>query len=144
MSVFGGIITGIVTSILHNKFYNIELPQVIGFFSGSRFVPIITALVMALVGAVLAFAWPVVPNGISIISELVKNTGAIGTFFYGVIERALIPFGLHHVFYTPFWFVSFVEANVIIDGTQQVIADANTAFFAQLSSMTDLVKPLKI
>lgn len=139
MSVFGGIITGIVTSILHNKFYNIELPQVIGFFSGSRFVPIITALVMALVGAILAFAWPVVQNGISIIAELVKNAGAIGTFFYGVIERALIPFGLHHVFYTPFWFGSFVEANVIIDGTQQVIAGANTAYFAQLSSMTDLV-----
>ncbi|MGL4572787.1 MAG: PTS transporter subunit EIIC [Clostridium sp.] len=139
MSVFGGIITGIVTAMLHNKFYNIELPQVIGFFSGSRFVPIITALVMALVGAGLAFAWPVVQNGISAIAELVKNAGAIGTFFYGVIERALIPFGLHHVFYTPFWFGSFVEANVIIDGTQQVIAGANTAYFAQLSSMTDLV-----
>lgn len=139
MSVFGGIITGIVTAVLHNRFYNIELPQVIGFFSGSRFVPIITALVMALVGAVLAFLWPVVQNGISIVAELVKNAGAIGTFFYGVIERALIPFGLHHVFYTPFWFGSFVEANVIVDGTQQVIAGANTAYFAQLSSMTDLV-----
>lgn len=139
MSVFGGIITGIVTSILHNKFYNIELPQVIGFFSGSRFVPIITALVMALVGAILAFIWPVVQNGISVIAELVKNAGAIGTFFYGLIERALIPFGLHHVFYTPFWFGSFVEGNVIIDGTHQVIAGANTAYFAQLSSMTDLV-----
>lgn len=139
MSVFGGIITGIVTAVLHNRFYNIELPQVIGFFSGSRFVPIITALVMALVGAVLAFLWPVVQNGISVVAELVKNAGAIGTFFYGVIERALIPFGLHHVFYTPFWFGSFVEANVIVDGTQQVIAGANTAYFAQLSSMTDLV-----
>ncbi|WP_024615923.1 PTS transporter subunit EIIC [Clostridium sp. Ade.TY] len=139
MSVFGGIITGIVTALLHNKFYNIQLPQVIGFFSGSRFVPIITALVMALVGACLAFLWPLVQNGISVIAELVKNAGAIGTFFYGVIERALIPFGLHHVFYTPFWFGSFVEAPVIINGTHQVIAGANTAYFAQLSSMTDLV-----
>ncbi|MGL5648384.1 MAG: PTS transporter subunit EIIC [Clostridium sp.] len=139
MSVFGGIITGIITSILHNKFYNIELPAVIGFFAGSRFVPIITALVMALVGAVLAFAWPVVQNGISLIAELVKNAGYLGTFLYGVVERSLIPFGLHHVFYTPFWFGSFVEANILVDGAQTVIAGANTAYFAQLSSMTDLV-----
>ena len=139
MSVFGGIITGIVTAVLHNRFYNIELPQVIGFFSGSRFVPIITALVMALVGAVLAFLWPVVQNGIAVIANVVRDAGSIGTLLYGIIERALIPFGLHHVFYTPFWFGSFVEANVIVDGTQQVIAGANTAYFAQLSSMTDLV-----
>ncbi|MGL4875541.1 MAG: PTS transporter subunit EIIC [Clostridium sp.] len=139
MSVFGGIITGIITSILHNKFYNIELPAVIGFFAGSRFVPIITALVMALVGGLLAFAWPVVQNGISLIAELVKNAGYLGTFLYGVVERSLIPFGLHHVFYTPFWFGSFVEANIIVDGAQTVVAGANTAYFAQLSSMTDLV-----
>ena len=65
MSVFGGIITGIITAILHNKYHQIQLPQVIGFFSGSRFVPIITSLAMALVGAVLAFAWPVVQGGIA-------------------------------------------------------------------------------
>ncbi|MGL4847595.1 MAG: PTS transporter subunit EIIC [Clostridium sp.] len=139
MSVFGGIITGIITSILHNKFYNIELPAVIGFFAGSRFVPIITALVMALVGGLLAFAWPVVQNGISLIAELVKNAGYFGTFLFGLVERSLIPFGLHHVFYTPFWFGSFVEANIIVDGAQTVVAGANTAYFAQLSSMTDLV-----
>ena len=83
MSVFGGIITGLVTSLLHNKFYNIQLPQVIGFFSGSRFVPIVTSLAMAVVGAVLAFAWPVVQDGISVVAELVKNAGFIGTFLYG-------------------------------------------------------------
>ncbi|MCI6276065.1 MAG: PTS transporter subunit EIIC [Clostridium sp.] len=139
MSVFGGIITGIVTAILHDKYHEIQLPQVIGFFSGSRFVPIITSLVMALVGAALAFIWPVVQNGIGVIAELVRNAGFIGTFFYGVIERALIPFGLHHVFYTPFWFGSFVDANVLIGGSWQTIAGANTAYFAQLSSMTNLV-----
>ena len=139
MSVFGGIITGIVTAILHDKYHEIQLPQVIGFFSGSRFVPIITSIVMALVGAVLAFAWPVVQNGIGMIADLVRNAGFIGTFFYGVIERALIPFGLHHVFYTPFWFGSFVDANVLIGGSWQTIAGANTAYFAQLSSMTNLV-----
>ena len=139
MSVFGGIITGIVTAILHDIYHEIQLPQVIGFFSGSRFVPIITSIVMALVGAVLAFAWPVVQNGIGMIADLVRNAGFIGTFFYGVIERALIPFGLHHVFYTPFWFGSFVDANVLIGGSWQTIAGANTAYFAQLSSMTNLV-----
>ena len=139
MSVFGGIITGIVTAILHNKYHTIQLPQVIGFFSGSRFVPIVTSLAMAVVGAILAFLWPVVQNGIGVLSELVRNAGAIGTFFYGVIERALIPFGLHHVFYTPFWYGSFVEGQILVDGAWQTVAGANTAYFAQLSSMSSLV-----
>lgn len=139
MSVFGGIITGIVTALLHNRFCTIQLPPVIGFFSGARFVPIVTSVTMALVGAVLAFAWPVVQDGISILSTFVKNAGAIGTFLYGLIERALIPFGLHHVFYTPFWYGSFVEANVLVNGSLQTVAGANTAYFVQLSSMTDLV-----
>lgn len=139
MSVFGGIITGIVTALLHNRFCTIQLPPVIGFFSGARFVPIITSVTMALVGAVLAFAWPVVQDGISILSTFVKNAGAIGTFLYGFIERALIPFGLHHVFYTPFWYGSFVEGNVLVNGSLQTVAGANTAYFVQLSSMTDLV-----
>lgn len=139
MSVFGGIITGIVTALLHNRFCTIQLPPVIGFFSGARFVPIITSLTMALVGAVLAFAWPVVQDGIGMLSTFVKNAGALGTFLYGLIERALIPFGLHHVFYTPFWYGSFVEANVLVNGSVQTVAGANTAYFVQLSSMTDLV-----
>ena len=139
MSVFGGIITGIVTALLHNRFCTIQLPPVIGFFSGARFVPIITSLTMALVGAVLAFAWPVVQDGISMLSTFVKNAGPFGTFLYGLIERALIPFGLHHVFYTPFWYGSFVEANVLVNGSIQTVAGANTAYFVQLSSMTDLV-----
>ena len=139
MSVFGGIITGIVTASLHNRFHTIQFPPVFGFFSGSRFVPIITSLVMALVGAVLAFAWPLVQDGISVIANLVREAGTIGTFFYGLIERALIPFGLHHVFYTPFWYGSFVEAQVLVNGSFQTVAGANTAYFVQLSSMTDLV-----
>lgn len=139
MSVFGGIITGIVTAILHDRFHEIQLPQIIGFFSGSRFVPIVTAVTMAFVGAILAFLWPIVQNGIGVIANLVRDAGFIGTFLYGLIERALIPFGLHHVFYTPFWFGSFVEGQILVNGTWQTIAGANTAYFAQLSSMTDLV-----
>ncbi len=139
MSVFGGIITGIVTALLHDRFHEIQLPQVIGFFSGSRFVPIVTAVTMAFVGAILAYLWPIVQDGIGVIANLVRNAGFIGTFFYGLIERALIPFGLHHVFYTPFWFGSFVDGQILVNGTWQTVAGANTAYFAQLSSMTDLV-----
>ena len=139
MSVFGGIITGIVTALLHDRFHEIQLPQIIGFFSGSRFVPIITSVVMAIVGAILAFAWPVVQNGIAVIATLVRDSGSIGTFLYGLIERSLVPFGLHHVFYTPFWFGSFVDGQILVDGAWQTVAGANTAYFTQLSSMTDLV-----
>ena len=139
MSVFGGIITGIVTALLHNKYHKIQLPQVIGFFSGSRFVPIVTSLAMAVVGAILAFAWPVVQVGITALSEFVRTAGPIGTFFYGIIERALIPFGLHHVFYTPFWYGSFVNAEILNNGVWQTVAGANAAYFAQLSSMSSLI-----
>ena len=142
MSVFGGIITGLVTAALHNRFHTIQMPPVLGFFSGSRFVPIITSLVMALVGAVLAFAWPLVQDGIGVIANLVRTSGSIGVFFYGLIERALIPFGLHHVFYPPFWYSSFVEGQVLLNGsvgTFTTIAGANTAYFVQLSNMGALV-----
>ena len=139
MSVFGGIITGIVTATLHNKYYNIQLPAVIGFFSGARFVPIVVSLSMAVVGALLAYIWPFVQDGIAVIALFVKNAGPIGTFLYGLIERALIPFGLHHIFYTPFWYGSFVDGQVIIDGAWQTIQGANYAYFAQLGNMQSIV-----
>ncbi|MBE6062799.1 MAG: PTS glucose transporter subunit IIB [Clostridium butyricum] len=139
MSVFGGIITGIITAILHDRFHDIQLPQVMGFFAGSRFVHVVTAITMAFVGAILAFIWPAIQNCIGVIANLVRNAGGIGIFFFGVIERALIPFGLHHVFYTPFWFGSFVDGKVLINDSWQSIAGANTSYFAQLSSMTNLV-----
>ena len=139
MSVFGGIITGIVTATLHNKYYNIQLPAVIGFFSGARFVPIVVSLAMAVVGALLAYIWPFVQDGIAVIALFVKNAGPIGTYLYGLIERALIPFGLHHIFYTPFWYGSFVDGQVIIDGAWQTIQGANYAYFAQLGNMQSIV-----
>ena len=139
MSVFGGIITGIVTATLHNKYYNIQLPAVIGFFSGARFVPIVVSLAMAVVGALLAYIWPFVQDGIAVIALFVKNAGPIGTFLYGLIERALIPFGLHHIFYTPFWYGSFVDGQAIIDGAWQTIQGANYAYFAQLGNMQSIV-----
>lgn len=139
MSVFGGIITGMVTAALHNRFFNIEFHPVFSFFAGSRFVPIITSLVMAVVGVILAYVWPMVQNGIAELAVVVAQSGNAGTFLFGLIERALVPFGLHHVFYTPFWYGSFVEANLLIDGVQTVVQGANTAYFTQLGSMGDLV-----
>lgn len=138
MSVFGGIITGIVTAFLHNRYYRIQLPAVIGFFSGSRFVPIVVSVCMAIVGALLAFVWPFVQDAIAVIALFVKNAGALGTLLFGFIERALIPFGLHHIFYTPFWYGSFVEGQVLIDGAWQTIQGANYAYFAQLGSMQSI------
>lgn len=140
ISVFGGIIAGFVASILHNKFHKIQLPQILGFFGGSRFVPIVTCVTMLVVGVVVAFTWPFIQNGIAVVAGLVNNSGPIGTFLYGTIERALIPVGLHHVFYTPFWFTGFVQAEVLLDAGGTMLVDgANTAYFAQLSNMGAIV-----
>ena len=140
LTVFGGMIAGIIATTLHNKYHKIQLPQVLGFFGGSRFVPIVTSVVMLFVGVLLSFVWPVVQNGIAVIADLVNNSGAMGTFLYGTIERSLIPVGLHHVFYTPFWYTGFVEGTVhLADGTTMLVNGANTAYFAQLSNMSGLV-----
>lgn len=140
LSVFGGMIAGIIAATLHNKYHKIQLPQIIGFFGGARFVPIVTAFTMLIVGVILSFAWPVVQNGIAVIADFVQGTGSIGVFLYGFIERALIPVGLHHVFYTPFWYTGFVEANVhLANGATMLVDGANTAYFAQLSNMSAIV-----
>ncbi|MDD5945008.1 MAG: glucose PTS transporter subunit IIA [Clostridia bacterium] len=129
--VFGGIIVGLGTAWLHNRFYKIELPQVFAFFGGTRFVPIISALVYLFVGIALFFVWPIVQNAILALGSLVLRSGYAGTLIYGIIERALIPFGLHHVFYIPFWQTS-VGGSAVIDGT--VIEGAQNIFFAELAS----------
>ena len=140
LSVFGGMIAGMIAAALHNKYHKIQLPQIIGFFGGARFVPIVTAFTMLIVGVILSFIWPVVQNGIAVIADFVQGTGSIGVFLYGLIERALIPVGLHHVFYTPFWYTGFVEANVhLANGATMIVDGANTAYFAQLSNMSAIV-----
>ena len=103
MGVFGGILVGLGVAALHNRFYKIELPQVLSFFGGSRFVPIISALVYTGVGILMFFIWPAIQKGIYTVGDLVLNSGYAGTWVYGFMERLLIPFGLHHVFYLPFW-----------------------------------------
>ena len=96
MGVFGGIIVGLGVAALHNKFYKIELPQVLSFFGGTRFVPIISALVYTFVGILMFFVWPVIQQGIYAVGNVVLNSGYAGTWVYGFMERILIPFGLHH------------------------------------------------
>ena len=130
MGVFGGIIVGLGVAALHNKFYKIQLPQVLSFFGGTRFVPIISALVFTLVGILMFYLWPVVQNGIYTIGDVVLKSGYAGTWVYGFMERLLIPFGLHHVFYLPFWQTG-VGGSMVVAG--QVVEGAQNIFFAQLA-----------
>ncbi len=130
MGVFGGIIVGLGVAALHNKFYKIELPQVLSFFGGTRFVPIISALVYTAVGILMFFIWPPIQSGINAVGQVVLNSGYFGTWIYGLMERLLIPFGLHHVFYLPFWQTS-VGGTLEVGG--QVIEGAQNIFFAQLA-----------
>lgn len=130
--VFGGIITGIMTALLHNKFHKISLPAYLGFFCGSRFVPIITAVSSTVLGVVMFFIWPTVQGWIFGVGRLVDKTGVIGTFFFGFILRLLGPFGLHHIFYLPFWQTalggSLEVKGHMVQGTQNI-------FFAQLGDL---------
>lgn len=130
MGVFGGIIVGLGVAALHNRFYKIELPQVLSFFGGTRFVPIISGLVYVGVGILMFFVWPLIQSGIYHIGDLVLKSGYAGTWVYGFMERLLIPFGLHHVFYLPFW-------QTAVGGTLEVagktIEGAQNIFFAQLA-----------
>lgn len=122
--VFGGIIMGALAAWCYNKFYNITLPQFLGFFAGKRFVPIVTSLVAIVTGVVLAFVWPPIQEGLNDLSNFLLNKNLVlTTFFFGIIERSLIPFGLHHIFYAPFWFEfgSYVnQAGEVVRGDQRI------------------------
>ena len=133
MGVFGGILVGLGVAALHNRFYKIQLPQVLSFFGGTRFVPIISAIVYTAVGIAMYYLWPPVQNGIYAIGDVVLRSGYAGTWVYGLMERLLIPFGLHHVFYLPFW-------QTAVGGTLEVggvlVEGAQNIFFAQLADPT--------
>ncbi len=122
--VFGGIIMGALAAWCYNKFYNITLPQFLGFFAGKRFVPIVTSLVAIVTGVVLAFVWPPIQEGLNDLSNFLLNKNLVlTTFIFGIIERSLIPFGLHHIFYAPFWFEfgSYVnQAGEVVRGDQRI------------------------
>lgn len=129
MGVFGGIIVGLGVAALHNRFHKIQLPNSLSFFAGSRFVPIVSTIVYMFVGIFMYFIWPVVQNGIYALGGLVTGSGYLGTLAFGIIKRALIPFGLHHVFYMPFW-------QTAVGGTMDVagnlVQGGQNIFFAQL------------
>ncbi len=133
MGVFGGMIVGLGVAALHNRFYKIQLPQVLSFFGGTRFVPIISGLVYTLVGILMFFIWPHVQQGIYAVGAVVLDSGYAGTWVYGLMERLLIPFGLHHVFYLPFWQTA-VGGTLEVNG--QLIEGAQNIFFAQLADPT--------
>lgn len=131
MGVFGGIIVGLGVASLHNKYYKAQLPQVLSFFGGTRFVPIVCTAVYLVVGIAMFYVWPVVQGWIAALGNLVLRSGYAGTWVYGVIERALIPFGLHHVFYMPFWQTA-MGGEMVVDGV--LVQGAQNIFFAELAS----------
>ncbi|MBS4456550.1 PTS transporter subunit EIIC [Tuanshanicoccus lijuaniae] len=127
--VFGGIVIGLVVVWLHNRFYRVKFVDFLSFFAGTHFIPIISTIAGLILGIIMAFVWPIIGGGIAAMGELIAKSGAIGSFFYGYVYRALIPFGLHHVFYLPFWQTALGgSANVageMIHGAQNIV-------FAQL------------
>ena len=135
MGVFGGIIVGLGVAALHNRFYRIQLPNALSFFGGTRFVPIISTIVYMFVGILMYFVWPVVQNGIYALGGLVTGSGYAGTLIFGLIKRALIPFGLHHVFYMPFWQTA-VGGTMEVAG--QMVQGGQNIFFAQLADSANV------
>ena len=133
MGVFGGILVGLGVAALHNRFYKIELPKTLSFFGGTRFVPIISGLAYFVVGIISFFVWPFVQQGIYAVGDFVLRSGYVGTWVYGLMERLLIPFGLHHVFYLPFWQTA-VGGSMMVAG--RFIEGAQNIFFAQLADPT--------
>ena len=131
MGVFGGIIVGLGVAALHNRFYKIELPRVFSFFGGTHFIPIISAITYVGIGILMFYIWPPIQILINDAGKLVLMSGYGGTFVYGLLERALIPFGLHHVFYMPFWQTA-VGGRELVNG--QLIEGAQNIFFAELAS----------
>ena len=135
IGVFGGIIVGLGVAALHNRFYRIELPSALSFFGGTRFVPIISTVVYLFVGILLYYIWPTVQNGIYALGGFVTGSGYFGTLLFGLVKRALIPFGLHHVFYMPFW-------QTAVGGTKEVagqlVQGGQNIFFAELANSANI------
>ena len=137
MGVFGGIISGMLSVWLHNRFIDFKLPPVLGFFGGPRLIPILSAFFGIILGAFCAFVWPFIGTALSFLGNQITSLGSVGSFLFGIIERALIPMGLHHVFYTPLWQTS-VGGSALIDvnGTEQLVFGTQNIFFANLSAGT--------
>ncbi len=133
--VFGGVIVGLGVAALHNRFYKTKLPNALSFFGGTRFVPIVSTLAYMVVGIGMYYVWPVVQRAINALGNLVTGSGYVGTLIFGLIKRALIPFGLHHVFYMPFWHT---ELGGTMEVAGQTIAGGQNIFFAQLADAANV------
>lgn len=131
MGVFAGIVTGLAAAELCNRFYKTQLPPAFSFFGGTRFVPISCMIFGIVTGVIMYFVWPFIQTGIFALGGVVQASGYFGTFFFGCCERALIPFGLHHIFYLPFWQTG-LGGTAVIDG--QTVMGAQNIFFAELAS----------
>ena len=133
--VFGGIIVGILAASMYNRYFNIELPSYLGFFAGKRFVPIATAVSALILGIIMIFIWPPIQTGLNTFSTNMLDTNrTLAAFIFGVIERALIPFGLHHIFYAPFWF----EFGQYTNQAGDIIRGDQKIFFEQIREGAEL------
>ena len=136
MGVFGGLIAGGLTVLLHNKYHDVVLPDYLGFFAGARFVPIISAFSALFYGIALVFVWPYIGAlfgsiGAGLGEMTASGNGYIASFIFGIIERSLIPVGLHHVFYLPLW-QSEIGGTAEIAG--HLVKGTQNIFFASLAS----------
>lgn len=127
--VFGGIIVGILAASMYRRFFKIELPSYLGFFAGKRFVPIMTAATSVLLGLLMTVIWPPIQTGLNSASHfMLEQNLTLSAFVFGVVERGLIPFGLHHIFYSPFWF----EFGEYVNQAGQYVRGDQNIFMAQL------------
>ncbi|MEK5253436.1 glucose-specific PTS transporter subunit IIBC [Paenibacillus sp. FSL F4-0125] len=127
--VFGGILVGILASSMYKRFFKIELPSYLGFFAGKRFVPIMTAVTSLLLGLALTLVWPPIQHGLNYVSQSMIDTNkTLAAFIFGTIERSLIPFGLHHIFYSPFWY----EFGTYVDKAGELVRGDQRIFMQQL------------
>lgn len=128
--VVGAIVVGMVAVNLHNKYQNIQLPQVLGFFGGSRFVPIVTSFASILIGVVFFLVWPPFQNLLVASGEYISKAGPIGSFFYGFLMRLCGAVGLHHMIYPMFWYTELGGVETVAGVS---VAGAQKIFFAQLA-----------
>ncbi len=128
--ILGAVIAGIIVWMLHERFHNIRLPDALAFFGGTRFVPIISSLVMGLVGLVIPLVWPIFAMGISGLGHMINSAGDFGPMLFGTGERLLLPFGLHHILVA---LIRFTDAGGTQEVCGQTVSGALTIFQAQLS-----------
>ena len=128
--ILGAVIAGVIVWLLHERFHNVRLPDALAFFGGTRFVPIITSVVLGLVGLIVPLIWPVFAMGITGLGNMINSAGAFGPMIFGTGERLLLPFGLQHILVA---LIRFTEAGGTMDVCGKTVSGALTIFQAQLN-----------